>query len=79
MTDPRSQDQPPPRGKARRSRKKRSKKFRIVFRNGRQVRVPLDDMVEGMPVEEFILRNAGPIFLHENELWQSLQPPPTAD
>ena len=27
-------------------------------------------MIEGLPVEEFIARNADPIWLHQNELWE---------
>jgi len=31
-------------------------------------------MIEGMPVEDFILANADPIWLHQNEMWEYLEP-----
>ena len=45
-----------------------------IFINGKQKRVPRPPMIEGMPVEEFIARNADPIWLHENELWELMTP-----
>lgn len=42
----------------------------MVFVNGRQKwirrRPPL---IDGMEEDEFILRNADPIWLHQNEMW----------
>lgn len=42
----------------------------IVFINGKQKRVPRPLTVDGIPVDEFISRNADPIWLHQNELWE---------
>ena len=51
-----------------RARRERKRKFMTIFINGRQKRVPRPQLIEGLPVEEFIARNADPIWLHENEL-----------
>ncbi len=41
-----------------------------IFLNGKQVRVPRPRMIKGVPEEEFIRRNADPIWLHMNEMWE---------
>lgn len=41
-----------------------------TFMHGKQVRVRRPQLMEGLPVDEFIARNADPIWLHENELWE---------
>lgn len=57
-----------------RARKKakaeRQKKNMWVFMNGKQVRVKRPETIEGMDVDEFIRRNADPIWLHKNEMWE---------
>ena len=53
-----------------RARREREKKFMTIFINGKQKRVPRPPLIDGMPVEEFIARNADPIWLHENGLWE---------
>lgn len=50
-----------------RARRERKKKFMTIFINGKQKRVPRPQSIEGLPVEEFIARNADPIWLHEND------------
>jgi hypothetical protein len=57
-----------------RARRERRKKTMMVFMNGKQVRVPRPQLIEGMPVDEFIARNADPIWLHQNELWEYMTP-----
>ena len=52
-----------------RARRERKKRFMMVFMNGRQVRVRRPQLIEGLTEDEFILRNADPIWLHQNELW----------
>lgn len=42
----------------------------MIFINGKQKRVPRPQLIEGMPVEEFIARNVDPIWLHQNEMWE---------
>jgi hypothetical protein len=48
----------------------RQKKYEWVFMNGKQVRIKRAPTVEGMPVDEFIMKNADPIWLHQNEMWE---------
>ncbi len=55
--------------KRRAAKAKRRKEHEIVFINGKQVRVKRPPMVDGIPVDEFLARNADPIWLHQNELW----------
>ena len=57
-----------------RARRERRKNTMIVFINGKQKRVPRPQLIEGMPVDEFIARNADPIWLHQNELWEYMTP-----
>lgn len=54
----------------RRARRERKKRYMMVFMNGRQVRVRRPSLMEGMTEDEFIARNADPIWLHQNELWE---------
>ena len=51
----------------------RQKKYEWVFMNGKQVRVKRRPTIDGMDVDEFILRNADPIWLHQNEMWEYIQ------
>ena len=57
-----------------RARKKakaeRQKKYMWVFMNGKQVRVKRAETIDGMDKDEFIRRNADPIWLHQNEMWE---------
>jgi len=48
----------------------RQKKYEWVFMNGKQVRIKRSPTIDGMDVDEFIERNADPIFLHQNEMWE---------
>jgi hypothetical protein len=59
---------------ARRARREHKRKFMTIFINGKQKRVPRPQLIEGLPVEEFIARNAGLIWLHQNELWEFMTP-----
>lgn len=51
----------------------RKKKYMWVFMNGKQVRINRPPTVDGMDVDEFILQNADPIWLHQNEMWEYIQ------
>ncbi len=53
-----------------RERKKRRQEFMTVFMNGKQKRIRRPVTIEGMDVDEFVKRNADPIWLHQNELWE---------
>ncbi len=52
----------------------RRKKYMWVFMNGKQVRVKRPETIEGMDEDEFIRRNADPIWLHQNEMWEYIDP-----
>jgi 16S rRNA U516 pseudouridylate synthase RsuA-like enzyme len=52
------------------AKKKRKKEYMTIFLNGKQKRVKRPVTIEGMDVDEFIRRNADPIWLHQNEMWE---------
>ncbi len=58
----------------RRAKRERKRDFMTIFINGKQKRVRRPQTVDGLPVEEYIARNAGPIWLHENGLWEHITP-----
>ena len=45
------------------------KEYMTIFINGKQKRVKRPPTIEGLEVDEFIRRNADPIWLHQNEMW----------
>ncbi|WP_252179473.1 hypothetical protein [Endozoicomonas sp. 4G] len=60
--------------KLRRERKiEQRKKYEFIFINGKQVKVKKDPEIDGIPVDDFIKRNADPIWLHQNELWHLIE------
>jgi len=52
------------------AKKKRREEYMTVFMNGKQKRIKRPPKIDGMDVEEFIRRNADPIWLHQNEMWE---------
>ena len=52
------------------AKKRRRQEYMTIFVNGRQKRVKRPPTIEGMDPDEFIRRNADPIWLHQNELWE---------
>ena len=48
----------------------RQRKYMWGFMNGKQVRVKRPETIDGMDKDEFIRRNADPIWLHQNEMWE---------
>ena len=58
----------------RRARRERKRKYMTIFINGKQKRVPRPPEIDGLPAEEFIARNADPIWLHQNEMWELMAP-----
>ena len=56
----------------REARRKRSRETMIIFINGKQKRVPRPPTIEGLSVDEFIARNADPIWLHQAGTWEYL-------
>ena len=57
----------------RREKKRRKAEFMTIFINGRRKRVRRPPTIEGLPVDEFIRRNADPIWLHQHGYWEYLQ------
>ncbi len=47
-------------------------KYETVFMNGKQVRVKRPQLIDGIPVDQFISQNADPIWLHKNEVWDEI-------
>jgi hypothetical protein len=53
-------------------KKRRQNEYMTIFINGKQKRVKRPPTIDGMDVDEFIRRNADPIWLHQNEMWESM-------
>ncbi len=53
----------------RKAKRERKRDFMTIFINGKQKRVRRPPTIDGMPVEEYLARNADPIWLHQNEMW----------
>jgi hypothetical protein len=49
---------------------KRREEYITVFLNGKQKRIKRPPTIEGMDADDFIRRNADPIWLHQNEMWE---------
>ena len=57
----------------REAKRERQRTTMIVFINGKQKRVPRPPTIDGLSVDEFIKRNADPIWLHQNEMWDMME------
>jgi hypothetical protein len=55
------------------AKKKKRKEYMTIFLNGKQKRVKRPATIDGMDVDEFIKRNADPIWLHQNEMWEYIE------
>lgn len=54
-------------------KRRRQKEYMTIFINGKQKRVKRSPTIESMDVDEFIRRNADPIWLHQNEMWEYME------
>ncbi len=54
-------------------KKRRRREYMTVFMNGKQKRVKRPPTIDGMDVDEFIRRNADPIWLHQNGMWEYME------
>jgi hypothetical protein len=54
-------------------KKRRCEQYMTIFIHGKQKRVRRPPTIDGMDVDEFIRRNADPIWLHQNEMWEYMQ------
>lgn len=52
------------------AKRKRREEFKTIFIHGKMRRVRREPMIDGLPLEEWIVRNADPIWLHQNEMWE---------
>jgi len=53
-------------------KKRRRREYKTIFINGKQKRVKREPTIDGLPVDEFIRRNADPIWLLQNEMYEEL-------
>ena len=51
-------------------KRRRQKEYITIFINGKQRRVKRPPTIDGIDIDEFIRRNADPIWLHQNEMWE---------
>ncbi len=61
------------------AKKRRREEYLTFFIHGKQKRVRRPPTVEGIDVDEFIRRNADPVWLHRNEMWEYMDWPEKAD
>jgi hypothetical protein len=52
------------------ARKQRHEEYMTIFIGGKQKSIKRPPTVVGMDIDEFIRRNADPIWLHQNEMWE---------
>lgn len=57
-------------------KRRRRRQYKTIFINGKQKRVKRPPTIDGMDVDEFIRRNADPLWLHQNEMWEYIEPVP---
>jgi len=55
------------------AKEERKRRFMFVFTNGKQVRVRRPERIDGIDVDEFIRRNADPIWLHQNGMHELIE------
>ena len=61
------------------ARELRRQQFQTVFVGGKMKRVRRPPMIDGLSVEEFLARNADPMWLHQNEMWDLIPPEAASD
>ena len=54
--------------------KRRKKEYKTIFINGKQVRVKREPKINGIETEEFYRNCTDPIWLHQNEMWEYIDP-----
>ena len=54
-------------------KKRRRAEYMTIFVHGKQKRVKRPPTIDGIEVAEFIRINADPIWLHQNEMWESIE------
>ncbi len=56
------------------AKKRRRDEYTTVFINGKQKRVRREPTLDGLSVDEYVRRNADPIWLHMHEMWELIEP-----
>lgn len=56
-------------------KKRRRELYKTVYIGGKAKRVRREPTIDGMPLEEFVRRNAGPEWLHANGMWELIEDP----
>ncbi|MDD2469264.1 MAG: hypothetical protein PHI97_35340 [Desulfobulbus sp.] len=51
-------------------KKRRRMEYMTIFINGKQKRVKRPPTTNGIDADDFIQRNADPVWLHQNETWE---------
>lgn len=54
-------------------KKRRRQEFTTIFIHGKMKRIRRPPQIDGVDVDEFIRRNADPIWLHQNEMWEYIE------
>jgi hypothetical protein len=54
-------------------KKRRRAEYMTIFVHGKQKRVKPPPTIDGIEVAEFIRINADPIWLHQNEMWETIE------
>jgi len=57
------------------AKKERQKEYMPIFVRGKKKRVKRPPTIDGIDADEFIRRNADPIWLHQNEMWECIEQP----
>ena len=50
-------------------KKSAQNEYKWIFINGKQVRVKKQSTIDGVPVDEYIERNADPLWFQQNEIY----------
>ena len=53
-------------------KKNRQMEYMTIFIDGKQKQVKRPPTIEGIDLDGFIKRNADPIWLHQNEMWENM-------
>jgi hypothetical protein len=54
-------------------KKRRREEYMTIFIRGKQKRIRRPPTINGMDVDEFILQNTDPIWMHQNKMWEYLE------
>jgi hypothetical protein len=55
-----------------REKKERQREYMTIFINGKQKRLKRAPTIDVIGMEDLIRRNANPIWLHQNEMWEDI-------